>query len=47
MLDAEQMATVLIEIEAQINSRPLTYVGAEPNDLNALTPAQIPIGGKL
>ena len=47
MLDAEQMATVLTEIEAQINSRPLTYVGAEPNDLNALTPAQILIGRKL
>ena len=41
MLDAEQMATVLTEIEAQINSRPLTYVGAEPNDLNVLKYAQI------
>ena len=47
MLDAEQMATVLTEIEAQINSRPLTYVGAEPNDLNALTPPKILIGRKL
>ena len=34
------MATVPTEIEAQINSRPLTYFGAELNDLNALTPAQ-------
>jgi hypothetical protein len=41
MLDAEQMTTILTEIEAQINSRPLTYIGAEPNDLKALTPAQI------
>ena len=47
MLDAEQMATVLTEIEAQINSCPLTYVGAEPNDLNVLMPAQILIGRKL
>ena len=47
MLDAEQMATVLTEIEAQINSRPLTYVGAEPSDLNALTPPKILIGRKL
>jgi hypothetical protein len=35
------MTTILTEIEAQINSRPLTYIGAEPNDLKALTPAQI------
>ena len=35
ILDAEQIATVLTEIEAQINSRLLTYIGAEPNDLNA------------
>jgi hypothetical protein len=33
MLDSEQMTTILTEIEAQINSRPLTYIGAEPNDL--------------
>jgi hypothetical protein len=47
MLDAEQMTTILTEIEAQINSRPLTYIGAEPNDLKALTPAQILIGRNL
>jgi hypothetical protein len=41
MLDAEQMTTILTEIEAEINSRPLTYIGAEPNNLKALTPAQI------
>ncbi|CAB4022308.1 integrase core domain [Paramuricea clavata] len=39
MLDAKQMTTILTEIEAQINSRPLTYIGAEPNDLKALTPS--------
>jgi hypothetical protein len=32
MLDSEKMTTILTEIEAQINSRPLTYIGAEPND---------------
>jgi hypothetical protein len=47
MLDAEQMSTILTEIETQINSRPLTYIGAEPNDLKALTPAQILIGRNL
>ena len=47
MLDAEQMTTILTEIEAQINSHPLTYNGAEPNDLKALTPAQIFIGRNL
>jgi hypothetical protein len=47
MLDAEQMTTILTEIEAQINSRPLTYIGAEPNDLEALTQAQILIGRNL
>ncbi|CAB3982273.1 Hypothetical predicted protein [Paramuricea clavata] len=47
MLDAKQMTTILTEIEAQINSRPLTYIGAEPNDLKALMPAQILIGRNL
>jgi hypothetical protein len=47
MLDAEQMTTILKEIEAQINSRLLTYIGAEPNDVKALTPAQILIGKNL
>ena len=32
---------------ALINSRPLTYIGAEPNDLKVLTPAQILIGRNL
>lgn len=45
MLDAKQLTTILTEIEAQINSRPLTY--AEPNALGAITPEQILIGRNL
>ena len=29
MLHAEQLTTILAEIEAQLNSRPLTYLGAD------------------
>ena len=32
MLDAEQLTTILAEIEAQLNSRPLTYLSADPGD---------------
>ena len=44
MLDAEQLTTILAEIEAQLNSRPLTYLGADPDDYSVITPAQILIG---
>ncbi|XP_068713051.1 uncharacterized protein [Montipora foliosa] len=47
MLDAEQLTTILVEIEAQLNSRPLTYLGADPNDYSVITPAQILIGRNL
>ena len=47
MLDAEQLTTVLAEIEAQLNSRPLTYLGADPDDYSVITPAQILIGRNL
>ena len=44
MLDAEQLATILTEIEAQLNSRPLTYLSADPGDYSVITPAQILMG---
>ena len=44
MLDAEQLTTILAEIEAQLNSRPLTYLSADPGDYSVITPAQILIG---
>ena len=47
MLDAEQLTTILAEIEAQLNSRPLTYLGADPDDYSVITPAQILIGRNL
>ena len=47
MLDAEQLTTILAEIEAQLNSRPLTYLSADPGDYSVTTPAQILIGRNL
>ncbi|KAL9980079.1 hypothetical protein ACROYT_G008622 [Oculina patagonica] len=45
--DAEQLTTILTEIEAQLNSRPLTYLGADPDDYSVITPAQVLIGRNL
>lgn len=38
LLDDDSLATVMCEVEAILNSRPLTTVSGEPNDLEALTP---------
>lgn len=37
-LDEEGLHTVLCEVEAIINSRPITKASTDPNDLEALTP---------
>uniref|UniRef100_A0A5S6Q0A6 Integrase catalytic domain-containing protein n=1 Tax=Trichuris muris TaxID=70415 RepID=A0A5S6Q0A6_TRIMR len=37
-LDFDELRTVLCEIEAQVNSRPLTFVGDDAADGEALTP---------
>lgn len=47
MLDAEKLATVFAKVDAQINSRPLTYLSADPDDFQVITPAQILIGRNL
>ncbi|XP_064463610.1 uncharacterized protein LOC135374602 [Ornithodoros turicata] len=46
-LTFEEMMTVLQDAEASINSRPLTYLHASPDEPAALTPAHLLIGRRL
>ena len=41
------MMTILIDIEAIINSRPLTYIGDDINDGVVLTPAPLVLNRNL
>lgn len=43
----EIVATLLADIEACMNSRPICAMSDDPNDLNALTPAHFIIGEPL
>jgi len=42
-----ELQTLLCQIEASLNSRPLMPLSIDPNDLEPLTPAHFLIGGPI
>ncbi|XP_033218230.1 uncharacterized protein LOC117173697 [Belonocnema kinseyi] len=47
LLTFEQLETCVVEIEAILNSRPISPMSPDPHDLQPLTPAHFLIGGPL
>ncbi|XP_011859057.1 PREDICTED: uncharacterized protein LOC105556573 [Vollenhovia emeryi] len=47
VLTFEELSTVLVQIEACLNSRPLCQLPSSPNDLQPLTPAHFLIGQSI
>jgi hypothetical protein len=47
LLTYTEMYTVLTDIEAVINSRPLTFIGTDINDGQVITPAHLALGRSL
>ncbi|XP_076384684.1 uncharacterized protein LOC117218910 [Megalopta genalis] len=47
LLTYEQLNTYVVQIEGILNSRPLTPLSSDPNDLQSLTPAHFLIGESL
>ena len=47
LLTFEDLLTYVAEIEAVLNSRPLTPLSPDPNDLSSLTPSLFLIGDTL
>ncbi|XP_025192629.1 uncharacterized protein LOC112592689, partial [Melanaphis sacchari] len=46
-LSIGELSTLLCQIEACLNSRPLTPISSDPSDIEALTPAHFLIGGPI
>ena len=46
-LHYSELYTILTDIEATLNQRPLTYLGSDPRNLQAITPSHLAIGRAL